>query len=555
MNEKRILQQLIIDAYHSAVKDGRFSGADDPYVKVEYPKDQKFGDYATPFALELARSARKSPLEIGGILKEYMDGTDILGRIDVVKPGYINMFLSLDHLWKNLHQIVQERDAYGRNVKENPRRINVEFISANPTGPLNIVSARAAAIGDSIANILEANGDTVEREFYVNDFGNQVTLLGKSVLARCRELDGIDYPFPEEGYHGEYVIEIARHIKETCSDEIAAIDDEEMLISFLAEKAVQYNVSGQREDLDGFRVHFTRWFNERALHEGGDVDATYRYLDEKGYLYDQEGKKVFRSTDFGDDKDRVVVREDGRPTYLLADIAYHRNKIERGYDYIIDIWGPDHHGYIARLAGAMVALGMKKEDFRVLIAQQVNLLMEGQTVKMSKRLGNFSTMRELIEEIGVDVSRYFFVMRSLDSHLDFDLALAKKESSENPVFYLQYAHARICSLFREAEKRGIAYDPGGSVREYLDNPEAVILMKLMLKFPEEIEDAAEAFEPHRLTTYLLRLAQSFHRFYTEHRVLSDNVDSNNSCLLLADATRIVMKNGLALIGVMAPERM
>lgn len=555
MNEKKILQQQIAEACKSASADNRLPDLENLHIKVEYPKEQRFGDYATPVALELARSARRSPMEIGETLKEYLSETGILDRIDVVKPGYINMFLSLDHLWRNLLLIVREKDSYGRNIKESPRKINIEFVSANPTGPLNIVSARAAAIGDSIANILEACGDTVEREFYVNDFGNQVHLLGKSVLARYRQLQGAESAFPEDGYHGEYVMDIAAHIRDAFKDEIAAIHDEDDLIDFCSEKAVEYNVKGQMDDLRGFNVNFTRWFREKTLHQNGAVEETFRHLESLGYLYDEEGKKVFRSTDFGDDKDRVVVRDDGRPTYLLADIAYHRDKINRGYDLIVDIWGPDHHGYIARLAGAVTAMGMKRENFRVLLAQQVNLLMEGQTVKMSKRLGNFSTMRELLEEIGVDVSRYFFVMRSLESHLDFDLALAKKQSSENPVFYLQYAHARICSIFREAEKRGIPYTPDSSVMSLLDNPESLTLMKMLMKFPEEIDDAAEAFEPHRMTTYLMRLAQAFHKFYTEHRILTDNLESGNTYLLLADAVRTVMKNGLALIGVSAPERM
>jgi arginyl-tRNA synthetase len=402
--------------------------------------------------------------------------------------------------------IIESGDEYGRRRKSNPQKYNIEFVSANPTGPLNVVSARAAAIGDTISNLVEANGDYVDREFYVNDFGNQVNLLGQSVLSRIREVRGEETVFPEDGYHGEYIKDIAAWLIENHLSELGNCSSEEEKISFCSRKAVEYNVSGQQRDLSSFNVNFRTWFRESTLHEKGEVEKAYQKLENGKFIYtDNENKKVFRSTDFGDDKDRVVVRDDGRPTYLMADISYHYDKIMRGYDRIIDIWGPDHHGYISRLSGAVQALGYEKEKFRVLIAQQVNLIMDGESVKMSKRLGNFSTMRELIDEKGVDVSRYFFIMRSLDSHLDFDLSLAKKNSSENPVFYLQYAHARICSIFREAEKRGIKYNPADFDIEYLNNKEGITLMKQMAKFPEEITDAAESFEPHKIATFLMKL--------------------------------------------------
>ena len=555
MNEKDILQNLVTDALKSAVKDEKLPDLQYPVVKIEYPKDKKFGDYATPIAMESARVARKSPLEIGETLKDYLNDSDILDGVDVVKPGFINMHISFDHLCKNLHTVIEEKDHYGRNEKKNPNKINIEFVSANPTGPMNIVSARAAAIGDTIANLLEATGDSVDREFYVNDFGNQVNLLGQSVLARYRELNNKDFIFPEEGYHGEYIKDIAAYLYKNHKSEIESIDGEEELISFCSKKAVEYNVGGQKKDLENFNVTFKNWFHEKSLHEKNEVEETYKFMDSKGVIFEEEGKKFFKSTDYGDDKDRVVIRDDGRPTYLLADIAYHRDKINRGYDSIINIWGPDHHGYIARLKGAVLAMGLEEKRFNILISQQVNLLMEGQTVKMSKRLGKFSTMNELVDEIGVDVSRYFFVMRSLESHLDFDLALAKKESSENPVFYLQYAHARICSIFNEAKKRNIEYNAQKGNNRHLDKAEAIILMKQMLKFPEEIADAAENYEPHRIATYLMRLAQAFHKFYTVHRVLTDNSEERNSYLTLSDAVRIVLKNGLCLLGVSTPEKM
>lgn len=553
---KEEIQKLVAQALADGVRDGVFApeilGQE---IKIEYPREAKFGDYATPIAMESARVLRRSPMDIGEKLAPYLRQSPLVGAVEVVKPGFVNIFLSSAFLFDALRDVLRLDADYGRSTREKQRRINIEFVSANPTGPLNIVSARAAAIGDSIATLLECTGDQVEREFYVNDYGNQVALLGASVLARIRELRGEAVVFPEDGYHGEYVKDIARDLLENSGAEIDALPNDEARIDFLARRAVARNVAGQRADLERFKVSFATWFSERTLHEKGEVGAALAKLKDRHTIYDEDGKQVFRSTAYGDDKDRVVVRDDGRPTYLLADIAYHFDKISRGYDLIIDIWGPDHHGYIARLAGAVEALGFDRERFRILIAQQVNLLMDGEAVRMSKRLGRFSTMRELIDEIGVDVSRYFFTMRSLDSHLDFDLALAKKESSENPVFYLQYAHARNCSIFRKAQERGIAYEPQQAHGRHLASPEAESLLKLIVRFPEEVRDAADAYEPHRVAAYLLRLAQAYHRFYTDHQILSDDAERTATYLALADAVRITIRNGLRLLGVSAPEKM
>lgn len=556
MNIKKKIYYIIKDCLNKAVIDGHIPDLTYPEIKVEYPRESKFGDYSTPIALESARLVKKSPMEIGDILKKYIsDYRELIGRVDVVKPGFINIFTSLEYLKNNMIEVTVEREHYGICNKQKPLRYNIEFVSANPTGPMNVVSARAAAVGDTIANLIEAGGDLVDREFYVNDFGNQVNLLGESVIARVKEINGESFTFPEDGYHGEYVKDIAKWIIENHSDDLKKETDENNKATLAARLAVEYNVSGQKKDLEDFNVFFKNWYRESTLHQKDEVAKTLELLENNGYIYTSDGKKFFRSTDFDDDKDRVVVRDDGRPTYLMADIAYHYDKIKRGYDRLIDIWGPDHHGYIARLTGAVQALGNDKKKLQVLISQQVNLVMGGETVKMSKRLGNFSTMRELIDEVGVDVSRFFFVMRSLDSHLDFDLALAKKNSSENPVFYLQYAHARICSIFREAGKRDIGLKPGTVDLSILDNTEAVVILKLIAKYPEELSDAAETFEPHKISTFLMRLAQSFHRFYTEHRVLSDNEIMTQTNLALSDAVRIIIKNGLRILGVSAPESM
>ena len=554
MTLKEKIKTILNESLNNAIADGSLPQTDLPAFRIEYPKEQKLGDYACPFAMEAAKNLRKSPLEIAEKLKPYIEKHALIEKVEIAGPGYINIFLSFDVLCATVTSVIQEDTYYGQSKTANPRNINIEFVSANPTGPMNVVSARAAALGDTIANLLEATGEHVEREFYVNDYGNQVNLLGRSVLARIREIKGENIIFPEDGYHGEYVKDIAAYIVKTFSNEIENLQEEE-LTTFCADKAVEYNVEKQREDLKSFNVTFDRWFREKSLHAAGAVENTFSVLQSKDVIYEQEKKMFFRSTDYGDDKDRVVIRDDGRPTYLLADIAYHRDKIERKYDMIIDIWGPDHHGYISRLSGAVQAIGYPKENFKILISQQVNLVMNGETVKMSKRLGNFSTMRELIDEVGIDVSRYFFLMRSIDSHLDFDLALAKKNSSENPVFYLQYAHARICSIFREAANRGIEYTPGVFDKACLKDESCIQLMKLAAKYPEEVIDAAASFEPHKIPTFLLKLAQAYHRFYTDHKVLNENTGIGNAYMNLSDAVRKVLRNGLELLGVSAPEKM
>jgi len=552
---KEKIESIVVESINKAIDDKRIDIPKVSEVKIEYPKDEKFGDYSTPFALESAKLLKKNPMDVASVIAEYVSKNDFFEKVDVVRPGFLNLYISKKVLNEVSSEIISLADSFGIIKKNNPERVNIEFVSANPTGPLNIVSARAAAVGDTLANLITAAGDIVDREFYINDYGNQVRLLGESVLSRYRTLNGIENEFPEEGYRGEYIKDIASFINDKFKSEADSITDHSELVDFFAKKAIEYNVSGQKEVMSRFKVNYKQWFSERTLHEDGSVENTFTDLKDHGVLYEEEGKTFFRSTDFGDDKDRVVMRDDGRPTYLLADIAHHRNKFKRGYSKVIDIWGPDHHGYIARLSGAVKALGHKESAFRVLIAQQVNLIANGELVKMSKRLGQFSTMADLIEEIGTDVARYFFVMRSMDSHLDFDLVLAKKESSENPVFYLQYAHARICSIFREADSRNFPYIKGVSDTSVFDSPETVALLKALSKYPEEIKDAANSLEPHRIGVFLLKLAQLFHRFYAENRVLVDDEARRNSLLTVCDCVRIVIRNGLSLVGVNAPEKM
>jgi arginyl-tRNA synthetase len=553
---KWAVKKTVEEAIKKAVADDKISNAESlPHLKIEYPRDEKFGDYSTPFALECARILKQSPLATGELLKPYIEESEIIDRVDVVKPGFINLFISRSHLASNIAVAIEEDESFGSSQAENKKSFNIEFVSANPTGPLNIVSARAAALGDSLANILTAAGHSVGREFYVNDYGNQVNLFGLSVYYRFLQLKGEDVELPEDCYQGEYVKDIAQSLIDTTDFDPDSYTSDEERIKYLSSFAVDYILTTQQSIMKKFRVDYDLWFRESSLHSANKVEKVFQTLEKNDYIYNDEGKMVFRSTSFNDDKDRVVIRDDGRPTYLMADIAYHNDKLERGFDKLIDIWGPDHHGYIARLSGSLQALGYEKERFQVLIAQQVNLLMNGEPVKMSKRLGQFSTMKDLIEDIGVDASRYFFVMRSMESHLDFDLDLAKKQSSENPVFYLQYAHARICSIFKKAEELGINTTVTHLNEEHLTSKEAQQLIKLIVKFPEEIQDSAEAYEVHRVASYLMKLAQQFHKFYTVNRVLTDDENTTESMLAICRASQITIRNGLGFLGVSAPETM
>ncbi len=552
---KEKIKNIIEEALNKAQIDNKIAEIPLPEIKIEYPREDKFGDYSTPFALEASKFLKKSPLETGNILKEYIEKNEIIDSVDVIKPGFINIFISKKFISENVNYIVQKGADYGKSSRKEPLNINLEFVSANPTGPLNVVSARAAALGDSIANLLETSGHKVDREFYINDFGNQVRLLGLSVQCRYKELNGENAVFPEDGYHGEYIKDIAAYVKSNFSSEADMISSEEEKCDFFSRKAIEFNVNSQKTVMQKFNVNYKTWYSERTLHENGRVSQTYDRLASKNVIFDEDGKKVFRSTDYNDDKDRVIIRDDGRPTYLLADIAYHLDKYDRGYDRVIDIWGPDHHGYIARLAGALEALGFSRKSFTVLISQQVNLIIGGEQVKMSKRLGNFSTMQELIEEIGVDAARFFFVMRSMDSHLDFDIELAKRASSENPVFYLQYAHARICSIFKEAAERKISCDVSKFNHSIIDDSVVNDLIKIMSKFPDEIRDSADQLEVHHISSYLLQTAQFFHKFYAEHKVLSDDADRTNSLLIICLCVKIVISNGLKILGVSSPEKM
>jgi len=527
-------------------------------IALEVPKDARHGEFATPMALSLAGVARKAPREIASLIVEEMEQegfSSYVERAEIAGPGFINFHLSSKWLVDTIGLVRSRDEKYGCSDYGRGERILVEFVSANPVGPLNIVNARAAAVGDTLVRLLNASGYSAASEFYVNDAGRQVSVLGESVYARYMELKGVDYPFPEDGYRGEYVKDVARKAMEEHGDRISAMDSDDAR-HFLQEFALNYILDWQRRSLEAYEVRFDRWFSERKLRQTGAVEDMVREMAEAGYTYEKDGAVWFRSSDYGDDKDRVLVKSDGLYTYVAPDLAYHRDKLARGFTKLIDILGPDHHGYEGRMQAGLKAFGHPDGTLEVLILQLVTLMRDGQPVKMSKRAGEFITMDDLLEEVPKDAARYFFIMRNTSSHLDFDLDLAKAQTTDNPVWYIQYAHARCCSIFRQAEAEGIQpteweqADVSGLV-----HPSEIDLVRKMASFPDEVLTAALERAPSRIAKYALELAGLFHSFYTDCRVISDDEAQTRARLALVDAARIVLRNVLGIMGVSAPERM
>ncbi len=532
-------------------------------IVVETPRDPSHGDLATTVALVLAKEAGKNPREIAQILQQWIENSPPpeeiapLHSIEIAGPGFLNFRFSDAWLERGLAETLGKGAEYGRSDRMAGRSILFEFISANPTGPLNVVSARAAAIGDTLASLCQAAGARVGREFYINDAGRQVRLLGESFEARVLQRFGEEAPIPDDGYQGEYLVAMAdRFISDVLPDWWEKSDREER-IEHLTRWAVDRVVEDQKAIAGAFGLQFDTWFRESTLHEGGAVEETLEELRSRGHIFESEGAVWFRSSDFGDEKDRVLVTSDGRPTYLLPDIAYHRDKYGRDWETLIDLWGPDHHGYIARMSAALEALGHERESFDVMIVQQVNLLRGGGIVKMSKRAGKLIEMRELLEEVGRDATRFFFLMRATSTHLDFDLDLAISENDENPVYYVQYAHARISSVFERARSEGIdlPVEVAAADLTRLIEPQERALMRHLVDFPGLVADAAEAFEPHRIPAYLRQLSASFHHFYHNQRIVGSEREVQAARLALCTGVRQVLANGLTLLGVSAPERM
>ena len=549
MDMKEKLCAVIRAAAEQGIADGVFPEAEIPAVELEVPPKKELGDFATNFAMKSARAFHKSPRQIAEALAERFsrDGID---RVEIAGPGFINFYLTQDVIYESLRTAIAAGENYGNLPKKDAEKIQVEYVSANPTGPLHVGHGRGAAVGSALVNLLRAAGYDVEAEYYINDAGNQIDHLAESVNARYLQLCGQNVEVPEDGYRGQDIVETARRIKEKDGDIYLSMPEAERL-SIFKERALAEKLAALKEDLAAFNVKYDVWFSERTLHPD-KVNAAVEKLRANGNIYEKDGALWLRSTDYGDDKDRVVIRAGGEPTYLAADIAYHKDKFERGFGRVINLWGADHHGYICRVKAAIQAMGGNPDKLTVMLLQMVSLLRGGEAVKMSKRTGESVTLAELIEEVGTDAARYFFVMRSPDSQLDFDIDLAKSQSSENPVYYVQYAHARIKSVFRQAEETGLSKS---DAFELLTDESELALIKKIEEYPREVEKAAADLAPQRIARVAHEMASAFHSFYSRCRIMGVEPKLAGARLALAGMTAQVIRHALGILGVSAPEKM
>ena len=557
---KNKLKELVDHALPEILKELRISEVRPEAVRydIDLPKIKAHGDLSINLAFQLGRLYKKNPFEIASgcqkVLQKAVRNNQAWGKwvkeITVEKPGFVNFKLTEYSLANQLTDISNLDQNFGRSELGKGVKVIIEFVSANPTGPLTIAHGRQAAIGDALARILTVVGYQVHKEFYLNDSGRQIRLLGESLWIRYQELFGKKEPLPEEGYQGGYLIELAEKLKKEKGDKLFEAGKDKSIGEVTA-YAVASILGGIKEDLKALRVVFDEYFSERSLTEKKKIDHILKLLKEKDLSFESEGALWFRSTHFGDDKDRVLKKQTGEYTYITPDIAYHQSKFERGFHKLVNLWGPDHHGYIPRLKAACQALGHSPDDLRILIVQLTTLYRKGEPVRMSTRPGEFVTLKELMEEVGVDAARFFFLMRKIESHLDFDLELAKQKSDENPVYYLQYAHARISSVLAYAE-RTIERNVDLSL---IHEDEAFDLIKKMSEYPEALKQASELLEPYRVVDYLRELAALFHKFYTFRRIVTDDAPLTKARLLLTDCVRIVLRNGLTILGVSAPAKM
>ncbi len=549
---KQLLKEEIEEA---VVKAGLAKKEELPAVVLEVPKDKANGDFATNMAMQLARVAKKAPRMIADDLVANFDKSKAsIAKVEIAGPGFINFYMDNSYLTELVPTVLKAGKDYGRTEHGGGKKVQVEFVSANPTGTLHLGHARGAAVGDTICNILDYAGYNVSREFYINDAGNQINNLATSIEARYFQALGKDKEMPEDGYHGADIIEFGKDLAEEYGDSWLEKEESER-VSFFREYGLTRELEKLKADLAEFRVDFDVWFSETSLYQNGKIDAALEKLKAKGVVYEEEGATWFRTTDYDDDKNRVLIKNDGSYTYLTPDIAYHNDKFERGFEKLINIWGADHHGYIPRMKAAIQALGYEKDQLEVMIIQLVSLFQNGEKVRMSKRTGKAVTLRELMEEVGIDATRYFFAMRSNDTHLDFDMDLAVSKSNENPVFYVQYAHARVCSMLRQGEEMGLSYE-GELDLSQIDSEKEFELLKKIGEFPAVINEAAEKLLTHRVTNYVFELASALHSFYNSERVLDpENKTKSQARYALMKATQVTIENALNIIGVEAPERM
>ncbi|MFD2117527.1 arginine--tRNA ligase [Paenibacillus yanchengensis] len=526
-----------------------------PEIVLEVPRDKAHGDLATNIAMQLTKIAKRNPRQIAEQLIEHIDyAAASIQSAEIAGPGFINFRFDKSYLHPIINQVLAADNDYGRVELGAGKKVQLEFVSANPTGSLHLGHARGAAVGDALCNVLDFAGYDVTREYYINDAGKQVENLALSLEARYMQQLGKTAELPADGYHGEDIIQFAAELVEREGDRLLSLSSEERF-TYLREFGLERELDKIKRDLARFRVHFDVWYSETSLYESGKVEGGLHALKQTGYVYEEEGAVWLNTMPFGDDKNRVLVKNDGSYTYLTPDIAYHHDKYTRGFDELINIWGADHHGYIARVKAAMAALGHDPTQLTVLIAQMVSLFQNGEKVKMSKRTGKAVTMEDLMDEVGVDAIRYFFTMRGIDSHLDFDMDLAISTSNENPVYYVQYAHSRICSIFRQASEQQITLDVQQVDYRKLQTDTEYDLMHKLAEFPTVITEAAQMHAPHRLIRYVYELSSQFHSYYRAERVITEDVDLTIARLALLKAIKITIANVLRLIGVSAPEKM
>lgn len=554
---KNALKEMILAAATAAHEKGILPSSDFCDVVLEEPKAGSHGDLSTNMAMQMAKTQRMASRKIAQTLIDHLDDKNgIIDRTEIAGPGFINFFIRSAAWYPVLAAIHEKDDQYGRCDLGKGTRIQIEFVSSNPTGPLHVGHGRGGAVGDSTANILSFCGYDVQKEYYINDSGRQIQTLGMSVYLRGKELLGESIDFPDTCYQGEYIRDLASDLLERDGREIFEKDEAEAIMP-CARYAAEKITDGMRADLMDFGVTFDQWFSEQSLYDSGKVEGDIRHFKAKGRIYEKDGALWFKTSDYGDEKDRVVVRQNGQTTYFASDITYHKDKFERGFQKVIDVWGADHHGYIPRMQAAVQASGYGRDQFGVLLVQLVNLLRAGQPMAMSTRAGEFVTLADVVKEVGRDAARFIFLTRHYDSPLDFDLDLAKQKTNDNPVYYVQYVHARISSIHRKAEADGLDVgDFAPSDLSALETPEDIVLIKTLARYPEAVETAGALMEPHRITYYLMRLAAAFHTYYNRHRVLcEDDLKLTRARLYLITAVQTVIRNGLALLGVSAPDSM
>lgn len=553
MNIIEQVKQTLVEEIEASIKKAKLAN-DIPEIKIEIPKDVKNGDYSTNIAMVLTKIAKRNPREIAQAIVDHLDASKAhVKKVDIAGPGFINFYLDNQYLTDIIPEAIQKGDQFGKAEESKNKNILLEYVSANPTGDLHIGHARNAAVGDTLANILIAAGYHVTREYYINDAGNQISNLARSIETRFFEALGDDsHEMPEDGYNGKDIVEIGKDLADK-HPEIKDYSDDECLKTF-RQLGVDYEMSKLKKDLSDFNTHFDNWFSETSLYEKGEIKEVLAKMNELGYTYEADGATWLRTSDFKDDKDRVLIKKDGNYTYFLPDIAYHFDKVQRGNDILIDLMGADHHGYINRLKASLETFGVDSDRLEIQIMQMVRLMQNGEEVKMSKRTGNAITLREIMDEVGVDAARYFLTMRSPDTHFDFDMELAKEQSQDNPVYYAQYGHARICSILKQAKEQGIDISTDVDFSK-ITNEKAIELLKKVAEFEPTIESAADSRAPHRMTNYIQDLASHFHKFYNAEKVLTDDIEKTKAHIALVEAVRITLNNALALVGVSAPESM